>query len=247
MANWNPWHGCTRYSEGCANCAVYRIDEQHGRSAAVVQKTAAFGAPIARDRAGAYRMKGPDTVYTCFSSDFFHEAADGWRPEAWAIMRERHDLHFFFITKRIERFYECIPADWGAGYPNVTIACTVENSRRAAERLPIYTAAPLRVRIVICEPLLTYIDLSPALATGAVDRVSVGGESGPGARVCDFDWVLAMRDTCVQFGVPFTFRQTGARLRKDGRLYSIPRARQAEQARRAGIDYAGCPQDDAGL
>ena len=56
-----------------------------------------------------------------------------------------------------------------------------------------------------------------------------------------------MRDTCVQFGVPFTFRQTGARLRKDGRLYSIPRARQAEQARRAGIDYAGCPQDDAGL
>ena len=192
-------------------------------------------------------MKGPDTVYTCFSSDFFHEAADGWRPEAWAIMRERRDLHFFFITKRIERFYECIPADWGAGYPNVTIACTVENSRRAAERLPIYTAAPLRERIVICEPLLTYIDLSPALATGAVDRVSVGGESGPGARVCDFDWVLAMRDTCVQFGVPFTFRQTGAHLRKDGRLYSIPRARQAEQARRAGIDYAGCPQDDAGL
>ncbi|MCK9303605.1 MAG: phage Gp37/Gp68 family protein, partial [Bacteroidales bacterium] len=23
---WNPWHGCTKYSEGCLHCYVYRRD-----------------------------------------------------------------------------------------------------------------------------------------------------------------------------------------------------------------------------
>lgn len=236
MAGWNPWHGCTRYSEGCLHCYVYRIDEKSGRDSSIVTKTRSFYLPIARNRSGAYVIPRGETVYTCFSSDFFHADADEWRTEAWKMMRERADLDFFLITKRIERFYECIPADWGSGYKNVTICCTVENSRRAAERLPIYTAAPLCRRIVVCEPLLEYINLSPYLASGAIDRVSVGGESGPGARVCDYDWVLAMREDCKQLGVPFSFKQTGANFKKGGKIYRIPRRFQHSQATKAGIN-----------
>ena len=40
----------------------------------------------------------------------------------------------------------------------------------------------------------------------------------------------------LEAGVRFTFHQTGARLRKDGRIYRIPRYLQHEQARKAGID-----------
>ncbi|MBQ6364821.1 MAG: DUF5131 family protein, partial [Oscillospiraceae bacterium] len=29
---WNPWHGCTKYSEGCRYCYVYRQDEAYGSS-----------------------------------------------------------------------------------------------------------------------------------------------------------------------------------------------------------------------
>ena len=36
MANWNPWHGCRKYSEGCQNCYVYRIDQAHGKNAAQI-------------------------------------------------------------------------------------------------------------------------------------------------------------------------------------------------------------------
>ncbi|MEY8282879.1 hypothetical protein AALA13_03460 [Lachnospiraceae bacterium 50-23] len=46
-------------------------------------------------------------------------------------MRERSDLHFLFLTKRIERFMECIPEDWNNGYDNVTVGCTVENQDKA--------------------------------------------------------------------------------------------------------------------
>ncbi len=65
----------------------------------------------------------------------------------------------------------------------------------------------------------------------------MGGESGSDARLCDYDWVRAIRDQCVTAHVPFRFHQTGARLLKEGRLYRIPRDRQHEQARKAGIDY----------
>ena len=30
---WNPWHGCRRFSAGCANCYVYYLDGQRGREA----------------------------------------------------------------------------------------------------------------------------------------------------------------------------------------------------------------------
>ena len=43
----------------------------------------------------------------------------------------------------------------------------------------------------------------------------------------------------MRYGVPFTFRQTGARFEKDGRLYLIPREKQLSQARKAGIDTGG--------
>jgi protein gp37 len=52
---------------------------------------------------------------------------DPWRDECWAMIRQRPDLHFIFLTKRIDRFVQCIPDDWGEGYDNVTVGCTVEN------------------------------------------------------------------------------------------------------------------------
>ncbi len=95
----------------------------------------------------------------------------------------------------------------------MTLCCTVENRRRAAERLPHFLSLPIRHKQIICEPLLERISLSPYLGP-QIERVLVGGESGPEARVCDYDWVLDLRAQCREQGVPFCFRQTGARFRK---------------------------------
>ncbi len=233
---WNPWHGCRKISEGCRHCYVYRQDERHALDSSEARKTAAFDLPVRRNRHGRFKIPAGEHIYTCFTSDFLLEEADAWRPEAWAMMRLRHDLTFMFFTKRIERLRDVLPPDWGEGYDNVVIGCTVENQEMAARRLPVFLELPIRHRIIVCAPLLGPLELGPYLSP-AIEEVSAGGESGPDARTCDYDWVLSIRQQCVAADVPFWYHQTGARLRKEGRLYRIRRADQHEQARRAGIDY----------
>lgn len=152
------------------------------------------------------------------------------------MIKQRPELEFFIITKRIHRFYECIPEDWGNGYENVHICCTCENQDRADFRLPIFIDAPIRKKSVICEPLLEEIDLSPYLSKEII-QVIAGGESGNNARLCRYQWVLSLREQCIQRGVSFHFKQTGARFEKDNTVYRIERRLQHSQARKANIDY----------
>ena len=67
-------------------------------------------------------------------------------------------------------------------------------------------------------------------------QVSCGGESGPEARECDYNWVLNIREQCIRKGVPFHFKQTGANFIKDGKHYKIERRLQSKQAKKANID-----------
>lgn len=236
MSQWNPWHGCRKISPGCAHCYVYRRDSRYEIDSSVPRKTADFDLPVRLARDKTYKLQADEgTVFTCFTSDFFLDEADEWRPEAWEMIRRRFDLRFFIVTKRIARFAACVPHDWGDGWRNVTICCTVENEEMACFRLPIFREAKIAHKQIICEPLLEAIDLSPYL-DASIECVTVGGESGDDARVCDYAWVLDIRRQCEAAGVPFHFKQTGANFRKDGKTYAIPRKLQHTQAKAAGID-----------
>lgn len=233
---WNLWHGCHKLSEGCRHCYVYRTDGKYGKDSSVVAKTEKFDLPLQRKKNGTYKIPSGNLVYTCFTSDFLIEDADEWRAEAWEMMRIRQDLHFLFITKRIDRLQQCLPSDWGDGYDNVTICCTMENQDRVDYRLPIYKASPIKHKIIICEPLLSRIDFRGELGEW-VEQVVAGGESGKEARVCDYDWVLDIRRQCVEANVSFWFKQTGSYLLKDGHEYKVARQFQHSQARKAELNY----------
>jgi len=233
---WNPWHGCNKLSPGCDNCYVYRIDSRHGKDSSIVDKTLNFNLPLKKKRNGIYAIPTNEEVFTCFSSDFFLDETDKWRAEVWNMIRIRNDCHFFIITKRIDRFKINLPDDWGKGYDNVTIGCTVENQDRADYRLPIFYEVPVKHKMIICEPLLEHIDISKYLGNWA-EQVIVGGESGNEARICDYDWVLDIRRQCRQNSIPFHFKQTGAKFLKEGHLYLISRKLQQQQANKAGIDF----------
>lgn len=181
---WNPWHGCHRVSEGCRHCYVYRQDAFRGRDGSQVRRTAAFDLPVRRSRDGRFKIPGGTTVYVCLTSDFLLEEADSWRDAAWQMIRLRHDLRFVFFTKRIERLRAVLPADWGDGYENVAVGCTVELQQTADSRLPLFGELPACHKLIICAPLLGPLDLTPWLSP-AIEEVSVGGESGPEARVLD--------------------------------------------------------------
>jgi protein gp37 len=236
MAEWNPWHGCRKISAGCQHCYVYRMDAKFERDASVISRNASFNLPLMKTRYGRYKLQPGEIIYTCFTSDFFLDEADDWRVDAWRMIRIRSDLHFFIITKRIHRFEVNLPIDWGEGYEHVTICSTCENQDRANFRLPILLSLPIRHKAIICEPLLERINLSQWLRP-SIESVVVGGESGKNARICDYNWVLDIREQCIKARIPFHFKQTGARFVKDGRLYRIKRPDQHLQAAKAGINW----------
>ncbi len=237
--NWNPWHGCVKYSPGCKHCYVYRQDAMYSGSdsrSSEVRKNASFDLPIKRKRDKTYKMRSGQMVYTCMTSDFFVDQADQWRGEAWAMIKQRQDLRFFIFTKRIDRFRVSLPDDWGEGYDNVIIGCTVENQAMADYRLPIFNALPIKHKVIIVAPMLERMDIS-AYLNDDIKEVATSGESGAEARVCDYDWILDIRRQCIEKDVPFCFHQTGAKFLKDGKLYRIRRYHQIRQAQKANIDY----------
>lgn len=236
--NWNPWHGCTKISPGCKYCYVYRQDEMYGSTTAssICKKTGNFDLPVKRRRDKNYKIPSGKIVFTCFTSDFLLCDADEWRADCWRMIKERSDCFFYFFTKRIDRLSGCLPPDWGDGYDNVLIGCTVENQDRADFRLPIFKALAIKHKSIIIAPMLERIDISQYL-DDTIEEVSVGGESGINARPCNYDWVLDIRRQCVEKNVPFLFHQTGAHFVKDGKAYTIPRRLQHSQAHKAGIDF----------
>ena len=234
MAMWNPWRGCKRCSEGCLHCYIHKGDARRGVSTGDIVKTKDFYKPVEKLKNGSYKMK-PGMVYLCFSSDFLLEEADSWRGECWRMMKERPDCSFLFLTKRIERFMDCVPEDWGEGYENVVVGCTVETRENAEKRLALFRTLPIKHRCITAQPLLERIDMEKHLE--GIELVVMGGESDPEARPLDYDWVLDIREQCIRQNVSFEFRQCGTHFIKDGKRYRLQKKDLCSQARRAGIDY----------
>lgn len=237
-ADWNPWHGCTKISPGCKYCYVYRQDEMYGAdiSSSLCRKTGNFNLPLKKKRDGSFKIPEGRIVFTCFTSDFLLEDADPWRGECWEMMRMRQDLMFYFFTKRIDRLEKCLPQEWGEGFDNVIIGCTVENRAMADYRLPIFKSLPIKHKSIIVAPMLEHMDIS-AYIDEEIEEVSVSGESGADARPCNYEWVLDIRRQCIEKNVPFRFHQTGAHFIKDGKMYHIKRKYQLSQAAKAGINF----------
>lgn len=236
MAMWSPWRGCHRKSEGCKFCYIHKGDARRGADTNEIIRLDGFDAPIAKNAKGEYKMKPGQLVYLCFSTDFLLEEADPWRLACWQMIKARSDLHFLFLTKRIERFSACAPEDWGEGYDNVTVGCTVENQARADERLAVFDALKIKYKNIICQPMIEKIDLNGHLK--GVELVVAGGESDREARPLDYDWVLSLREQCVENNVAFSFRQCGTHFIRDGKMYTLNPRMLGAQARKADIDYA---------
>jgi protein gp37 len=240
MTAWNPWHGCHRYSEGCKHCYIHKGDAKRKVNTENIFRTDNFYAPIARTKKGEYKMKSGQFVNLGFSTDFFVEDADQWRIECWQMIKERQDLTFLFLTKRITRFMECIPSDWEEGYDNVIVGCTIENQANADKRLAVFQTLPIKHKLIICQPLLEEIDLERYIEN--IELVVVGGESDKYARPLDYSWVLYIREQCLRRNVSFEFRQCGTHFIKDAKHYTLQVKDLRSQARKADINWQAAKQ-----
>ena len=214
MAMWNPWRGCKKCSDGCLHCYIHKGDLKRNVDTNKIVMTKVFSKPIEKLKNGNYKMKS-GIVYLCFSTDFLIGEADQWRHECWKMIKARKDCTFLFLTKRIDRFMNCIPEDWNDGYDNVVVCCTIENQKNADYKLSIFQDLPIKHKCITAQPLLEKIDIEKYLDTIELD----------------------IREQCIRKNVNFEFRQCGTYTIKDGKQYKIQTRDLTKQARLANINY----------
>jgi protein gp37 len=202
----NFWWGCDKVSVECAFCYIGPIMKRGGHEP--------FDGPIrtmnwsgpAKWNRRASEAGIRQRVFTCSMSDFFHDGADLWRPEAWEIIRECKNLDWLILTKRPELAAERLPPDWGEGYPNVWLGVTA-GCEKSVWRLDCLRTIPAVLKFVSAEPLLGRMDFRPYLSW--LGWVITGAERAAKEkrRAMDIDWVRDIDCQCKDAGVPHFFKQ----------------------------------------
>lgn len=203
-ATWNPVTGCTQVSPGCANCYAMRFAERF-RDVPGHPYERGFDLQLRPDRLGQpLKWKKPRTIFVNSMSDLFHPGVpDEYIQQVFEVMREASRHRFQVLTKRSKRLAELSPQlPWPE---NVWMGVSVENQRWTS-RIDDLRRTGAKIKFLSCEPLLGPLELD----LEGIDWVIAGGESGPGARPMDGDWVRGVRDQCVTAETAFFFKQWGA-------------------------------------
>lgn len=224
---WNPVTGCTRVSPGCDHCYMFGLYPRLRGMGVPGYETSPEDVRLLPERLQTPLLwKRPRRVFVNSMADLFHSRVPfNYVFEIFTVMAEAADKrgHIFqVLTKRPGRaaaWWDQYQGHFPDGWPpQVWIGTSVE-TQKYTPRLTVLERVPAAVRFVSAEPLLERIDLTPWLERGVLDWVIVGGESGPGARPMDLDWVRDLRDQSNCAGVPFFLKQLGGiRMKRGGDL-----------------------------
>ena len=214
---WNPLAGCSIVSPGCTNCYAMRMAARIERMQPAshykgltkqVNGNPVWTGKIARAPEHIFyaplKWRKPTRVFVNSMSDLFHEdVRDEWIDRIFAIMALSPRHTFQILTKRLKRMQKY--SGRRAALDNVWLGVSVENQQAADERIPLLLDTYAATRFISAEPLLGPLALE-ALLPG-IDWVVVGGESGPGKRPVNLDWMRDIRDQCKAAGVPLFVKQ----------------------------------------
>lgn len=212
-ATWNPVTGCTKISPGCKHCYAERLAN---RLQAMGQSNYRDGFKIALQPQMLdvpLHWKTPKRIFVNSMSDLFHPNVPlDYIRKVFSVM-QRADWHQYqILTKRSDRLRELSSMlDWE---PHIWMGVSVE-SREYTGRIDDLRKTGAAVKFLSLEPLLGPIQ---KLDLHGIDWVIVGGESGPGARTMNPEWVTDLRDQCLKADLPFFFKQWGGiQKKKTGR------------------------------
>lgn len=172
------------------------------------------------------RWKQPQMIFVNSMSDLFHKDVPlEFIQNVFDVIRRAHWHNFQVLTKRAERLSELDSfLDWPE---NLWMGVSVENADYTF-RIDHLRQTHAKIKFLSIEPLLGPI---PNMNLTGIHWVIVGGESGPGARPLQREWVTDIRDQCLAARVPFFFKQWGGTNKKktgrelDGRTWSdLPRS-----------------------
>ncbi|EGL83029.1 Gp37Gp68 family protein [Caldalkalibacillus thermarum TA2.A1] len=203
-ATWNPVTGCTKISEGCRNCYAARMAK---RLKAMGNKrySNGFKVTLHHDLIDMpLNWKKPKRIFVNSMSDLFHQdVPTSFIKDVFNTMNMGNWHQFQILTKRPERVLEIAnELNWT---PNIWLGVSVEDER-VLHRIDVLKQIPAFIRFLSCEPLIGPLH---NLRLEGIHWVIVGGESGPGARPMNPEWVRSIRDQCREQNVAFFFKQWG--------------------------------------
>lgn len=214
-ATWNPVTGCTKISPGCDHCYAERFSERFRGTRGHPFETG-FDLTLRPERLEQpLRWREPRMIFVNSMSDLFHkEIPKEFIARVFHTM-ERASWHTFqVLTKRSSLMRNFLRMRYGSGRGplHMWFGVSVEDGSRAS-RIRHLREAPAGVRFLSIEPLIGPVG---TLDLTDLDWVIVGGESGPGARPMQAEWVRDIRDQCIAAGVAFFFKQWGGLRPKSG-------------------------------
>lgn len=203
-ATWNPITGCNKISPGCKYCYADRMAK---RLQAMSQPRYRNGFKLTLQPdivEQPLQWKKPKIIFVNSMSDLFHQDIPFEYLKRVFDTMGKADWHIFqILTKRSERL--AVIGKQLYWPENVWMGVSVENDDYKY-RISHLTSIQCAVRFLSVEPLLGPISDLPL---HGVDWVIAGGESGPGARPMNPEWVRSIRDRCIKARVPFFFKQWG--------------------------------------
>jgi protein gp37 len=213
-ATWNPITGCTKISPGCKHCYAERMAM---RLQAMENPNYANGFELTLQEHMLelpLSWKKPQMIFVNSMSDLFHKDVPlEFIQRVFDVMQQASWHRFQILTKRSERLLEVnSQIAWPA---NVWMGVSVENQSYTF-RINDLRATNAHTKFLSLEPLLGPL---PHLDLREMNWVIVGGESGPHARPMKEEWVVSIRDQCLQTGTPFFFKQWGGvNKKRSGRI-----------------------------
>ena len=201
---WNPVTGCNKVSKGCKNCYAERMAKRL-KAMGSQRYENGFNITLHYDLIELpYHWKKPRKIFVNSMSDLFHEDVPlDFIKQVFNTMVETPHHTYQILTKRSNRLSEL--AEHLPWEKNIWIGTSVENEE-VTFRINDLRKVPAYVRFLSCEPLIGPLD---TLNLMDIHCVIVGGESGPGARQMNAEWVRSIRDQCKKQNVPFFFKQWG--------------------------------------
>jgi protein gp37 len=214
-ATWNPVTGCTKISAGCDHCYAERFSERF-RGVPGHPFEFGFDLTLRPERLETpLKWRQPRMIFVNSMSDLFHKEVP-WEFTARVFdTMEKADWHTFqVLTKRSSLMRDFLRKRYGAdrGPSHMWFGVSIEDGLKLS-RLRHLRQTPAGIRFLSIEPLIGRIG---KIDVSGIDWVIVGGESGPGARHMEPEWVREVRDQCVREGVAFFFKQWGGLRPKSG-------------------------------
>ena len=213
-STWNPVTGCHKISPGCKNCYAARLAPRL-KAMGNPRYANGFEVTLHHDLVDLpTKWKKPRKIFVNSMSDLFHdEVTLEFIQEVFSTIVAGDHHTFQVLTKRPERALELSgQLPWPS---NLWMGTSVENADYL-HRVDTLRQIPAQTRFLSLEPLIGAV---PDIDLINIDWVIAGGESGPGARKIEEDWVRSIRDQCNDAGVRFFFKQWGGTNKKrSGRM-----------------------------